>query len=738
MASESGTISLLHLRRGGTSVVLRLDAETLPCVLHWGPDLGDLSDAALAALLPALGMPSLDSPISAQEAVAVLPQHSSGWPGRPGLLGSRQGRAWSVAFDSVTHTVHEAGAPQWADGPDGAVRVRSVGRDTASELEVTVELQVLAGGLVRLSAGVRNLGSQAYEVRHLEPALPVPAEASELLDMTGRFTHERTPQRRPFDMGQWVREAWGGRPGHDSATVLCAGRPGFGFRAGRVWGVHLAYSGNQVLSAEHSPTGWRLLRGGELLLPGEVRLEPGQQYSAPWLLGSWGDGLDEFAHRFHRYLRARPQHPRRPRPVLLNVWEAVYFDHDLAKLTALADRAAALGVERYVLDDGWFRNRRNDRAGLGDWYADEGIWPEGLHPLVERVHELGMEFGLWFEPEMINLDSDLARARPDWLFQTEHGPGIASRNQHVLDLGHPEAYAHVLERMSSLIAEYRIAYIKWDHNRALVDAGHWPAGTPGVHVQTLAVYRLMDELKSRHPGLEIESCSAGGGRMDLGIMEHADRVWVSDCIDAHERQRIVRWTGLTLPPELMGTHVGSGSDHTTRRVHDLSFRAGAAIWGHMGVEWDLTEASAPELAELAEWIAFHKEMRGLLHTGEVVHADLANPALSLEGVVAQDKSDALYRLAALEHTLTWPPGRVPLPGLDPDRHYVVSAQAPGDAAARGSLDSGAGAFGTGRPGWAPSGVTLTGRVLAEVGIQAPLLGVDQLVLLRATEVVPGE
>ncbi|MCU0283953.1 MAG: alpha-galactosidase [Candidatus Nanopelagicales bacterium] len=720
--------SVLHLRRGGTSVVLRLDPDVLPCVLHWGPDLGDLTAAALAQLLPALTMPVLDSAVWAQQAVAVLPQHASGWLGRPGLLGSRAGRAWSVVFGAVAHVVEEAGGPEWPDGPEGAIRLRSVGSDVPGALEVAVELQLLASGLVRLRAGVRNLGAEPYEVRHLEPALPVPGEAAELLDMTGRHTHERTPQRRPFDLGRWVREAWGGRPGHDSATVLCAGRQGFGFRSGRVWGVHLAHSGNQVLSAEHSPTGWRLLRGGELLLPGEVRLATGEEYRSPWLLGSWGDGLDALSGRFHRTLRARPQHPRRPRPVLLNVWEAVYFHHDLGRLLALAERAAAVGVERFVLDDGWFRHRRHDRAGLGDWYVDEDVWPEGLHPLVDRVHALGMEFGLWFEPEMVNLDSDLARAHPEWLLRTEHGPGIPSRQQHVLDLAQPQAYAYVRDRMSALIAEYRIAYVKWDHNRPLVDAGHWPTGVPGVHAQTEATYRLMAELKARHPGLEIESCSAGGGRLDLGIMEHADRVWVSDCIDAHERQRMVRWTGLLLPPELMGTHVGSGADHTTERVHDLSFRAGTALWGHMGVEWDLTRASEAELSQLAAWIAFHKEVRGLLHTGEVVHADLANPALLLEGVVAQDRSDALYRLAALDHTLTWPPGRVTLPGLDPDRRYHVTAQPPGPVLGGG----------TWAPGWGAAGVTLTGRVLAEVGIQSPLLQVDRLVLLRAREVGSDE
>jgi alpha-galactosidase len=726
MASTT-TARVAHLRRGGTSVVLRLDDDVLPCVLHWGPDLGALDDAELAQLLPALRMPSIDSPISAQQAVALLPQHSSGWLGRPGLLGSREGRAWSVAFDAVRHEVAEAGSRDWPDGPPGAVRVRSVGADGASQLEVTTQLELLASGLLRVRAEVRNLAPEPYEVRQLEPALPVPAEAGELLDMTGRHTHERTPQRRPFDLGQWVREAWGGRPGHDSATVLCAGRPGFGFRSGRVWGVHLAHSGNQVVSAEHSVTGWRLVRGGELLLPGEIRLGQGEAYASPWLYGSWGEGLDAFSARFHHYLRARPQHPTRPRPVLLNVWEAVYFFHDQQKLLALAERAAAVGVERFVLDDGWFRHRRNDLAGLGDWYVDEDVWPEGLHPLADRVRDLGMEFGLWFEPEMVNLDSDLARAHPDWVLQTEHGPGIAARHQHVLDLAAPDAYAYVLDRMSSLITQYDIAYIKWDHNRPLVDAGHGPR-VPGVHVQTEAAYRLMAELKARHPGLELESCSAGGGRLDLGVMEHADRVWVSDCIDAHERQRMVRWTGLTLPPELMGTHVGSGVDHTTQRVHDLSFRAGTAMWGHMGVEWDLTAASEGELAQLAAWIAFHKEVRWLLHSGQVVHADLANPALLLEGVVAQDGSDALYRLAALEHTLIWPPGRVTLPGLDPDRRYRVTAQPPGPLVGTGSW----------APGWGGAGVVLTGRVLGEVGIQAPLLQVDRLVLVRAREVGSDE
>jgi alpha-galactosidase len=716
-----GALGMVHLRRGGTSVVVRLTSTELPCVLHWGPELGDLGDGELAALRRSMEPPHVDSVISSQAAVAVLPQHSSGWLGRPGLLGSRSGRAWSVAFDQVAHEVDESGTAQWPDGASGAVRLRSIGQDRPGGLDVTTELELHPSGLLRLRAGVRNQGDDIYEVQHVEPALPVPAEAGEVLDLTGRHTHERTPQRKPFDMGAWVRESWGGRPGLDSATVMCAGRPGFGFRSGRVWAVHLAFSGNQVIGAEHSPTRWRLLRGGELMLPGEIALKPGQEYQSPWLVGSWGEGLDAMASRIHRYLRARPTHPQRPRPVLLNTWEAVYFNHDTKRLVELAEAAAALGVERFVLDDGWFRHRRDDRAGLGDWFVDEGLYPQGLHPLVDRVRELGMEFGLWVEPEMVNLDSDLAREHPGWIFATNHGPGIPSRYQHVLDLGHPKAYQYILDRISSLVTEYGIACLKWDHNRALVDAGHQPQGTPGVHNQVHALYRMLATLKSRHPGLEIESCAGGGGRIDLGIMAHTDRIWPSDCIDALERQRLQRWTSLLLPPELVGTHVGSGQDHTTRRTHSLRYRAGTAMWGHFGIEWDLATATRQASDDLARWIDLHKELRTLLHTGDVVHADSLNPALLLEGVVAQDKRDALYRLASVEHGLTWPPGRVTLPGLDPALRYRVTLQPPGEGDPTSPH----------APGWISEGVVLPGSVLDEIGVQSPLLDAEDLVLIRA-------
>ncbi|KRF22492.1 alpha-galactosidase [Phycicoccus sp. Soil802] len=729
--AEAAREDVVHLFGGGTSLLLRLHPTSFPSVLHWGPTLAETETATGAHsahltssdVLSAWAMPPTDSVVSTQEAVSVLPQHSTGWLGRPGILGSRSGRAWSVLPSHVEHRVDSAGTIDWPEGPVGAVRVLSVGTDEASELEIHTEIELDAAGLVRLRASVRNNGDDPFDLTHLDPALPVPSQASELLDLTGRHAHERHPQRRTFDIGVWLRESWGGRPGHDSATVLCAGVKGFSFRSGRVWGVHLAWSGNQSVRAERSITDWRFLRGGEVILPGEVALRRGEEYVSPWLCGSWGDGLDELSARFHRHLRQRHSHPRTTRPVLLNTWEAVYFDHDLGRLLELADRAAECGVERFVLDDGWFLGRRDDTAGLGDWVIDPAVWPDGLRPLVDHVHRLGMDFGLWFEPEMVNLDSNLAREHPEWLLATNHGPGIASRHQHVLDLTHTGAYDHVLAQMSSLIAEYGVAYIKWDHNRPLIDAGHQPGGEPAVRLQTLAVYRLMAELKERHPGLEIESCAGGGARIDLGMAEVTDRVWPSDCIDAHERHRIVRWTGLILPPELMGTHVGSGADHTTGRTHDLQFRAGTALWGHLGIEWDLTRATDAELSDLRRWIQLHKELRPLLHSGDVVHADVSNPAVALEGVVAANEDRAVYRLSLLEHSLAWPLGRVQLPGLDPQRRYRVTVVGP-EGAYRGIA----------MPGWAETGVELSGALLGEVGLQSPLLAVDQMVLLHAQAV----
>ncbi|UED84785.1 alpha-galactosidase [Streptomyces profundus] len=706
----------LNFRSAGTGLVLDRTGSGLPRVVHWGVDLGELSQETMAELALAQVPQVASNNVDLAVPLALLPEHSAGWQGTPGLTGHRAGADFSTAFTVTASEVGERSLSLTAE-------------DVVAALELRLEIELTPSGLVRQRATLTSQADEAtapFSLGALLLALPVPERATELLDMTGRHLRERTPQRHEFTIGTHLRDNRKGRTGTDAVTVHIAGEADFGFRAGEVWGLHVAWSGNQRSLAERTHTGVSLLAGGELPLAGEITLGSGDSYTTPWIYGSYGrEGLDELAARFHGFLRARPHHPTGARPVTLNVWEAVYFDHRLPKLRELADAAAEIGAERFVLDDGWFRGRRDDHAGLGDWYVDEDVWPEGLHPLAEYVRGLGLEFGLWVEPEMVNQNSDLARAHPEWIMATGDRLPPESRNQQVLDLGHPGAYAYILERLDAIVGEYALTYLKWDHNRDLVEAGHSPTGQAGVHRQTLAVYRLLDELRARHPGLEIESCSSGGGRVDLGVLERTDRVWTSDCIDALERQRIQRWTGLLLPPELMGSHVGAPRAHTTGRTHGLEFRAGTAISGHFGIEWDLTSASADDRAALAEWITLYKELRPLLHTGHVVREDHPDPALWVHGVVAQDGARAVFTLAQVATSVQAPPGMVRLPGLDPEARYRVTPLAPAARSVGPAMNA---------LSWWDRGVTLPGRVLGTIGVRAPIQHPERLLLLDVVRV----
>ncbi|TCO47107.1 alpha-galactosidase [Kribbella antiqua] len=701
-------IEVLQLRAAGVSLVLDCSGPALPSVLHWGADLGDLTGQALLELRRGAGAVQAGNGLDDNRPVAIVPEYSSGWFGLPGLSGHRDGQDFSASFrlTSVAQTGNT---------------VRVTAEDAGLSIQLTIELT--DSGLVRAKADLTNTGETPYTVDGLVLALPVPTEATELLDMTGRHIGERHPQRHAFTQGAHIRDNRRGRTGADATLLLFAGTPGFDFGTGEIWSVHTAWSGNHRSYAERGMSGYGVIGGGELLLPGEGRLEQQGTYSTPWIYGSYGVGLDQLSARFHSYLRARPNHPQSARPVVLNTWEAVYFNLDLDKLKALADAAAEVGAERFVLDDGWFRGRRDDRAGLGDWYVDEEIWPKGLHPLVDHVKAHGLQFGLWVEPEMVNPDSDLAREHPDWILAAGNRMPPTARHQQGLNLGVPAAYDYILERLDALLNEYDISYLKWDHNRDFVDGGNQVTGTAGIHEQTLAVYRLIDELKRRHPGLEIESCSSGGARVDLGILERTDRVWGSDSNDALERQKIQRYTQLLLPPELIGCHVGPPRAHTTGRTQTLSFRAITALFGHFGIEWDIASASAEERQELAGWVALHKKLRPLLHTGRVVRSDHGTDDFHLHGVVAQDGSAAVYAAVQLAQSVTSAVGRVRLPGLDPNRTYRVSKTPTPGPESRGIA------------WWTDGGqVEMNGAALAAVGVQIPVQWPESAILLEVTAI----
>jgi alpha-galactosidase len=708
----------LLLRAAGTALLLDQRGTGIPEVLHWGSDPGPLGPDEIASLVADLGAGvghnSPDEPFR----LSLLPGEPDGWAGRPALSGHRDGRAAFPRFEVTALTV----TPE----ADGATELLVTAADGESGVAVTCRLRLESAGVLRIQYELTNTGDGVYTLDGITAVLPVPDQATELLDLTGRWCRERSPQRQPFHQGGRVRESRRGRTGHDATLLLAAGTAGFGFRTGSVWAVHTAWSGNHVHLAERLPGGAglggdRVIGAGELLLAGEVRLETGASYTSPWTFFSWSDqGLDGVSSRLHRYLRARPNHPSTPRPLVLNTWEAVYFNHNYDTLAGLAEQAAAIGVERFVLDDGWFLGRRDDTAGLGDWYVDAAVWPEGLRPLADKVRELGLEFGLWVEPEMANPDSELVRNHPDWVLAAPaRWPGL-SRNQVVVDVANPEAYAYLLERLDALVTELDVAYLKWDHNRDLLESVH--AGHPGVHDQTAAVYRLLDELRSRHPGLEIESCSSGGARIDLGVLERTDRVWGSDTNDPLERQQIQRWTSSLIPPELVGSHVGPTVAHTTGRTADLAFRCVTALFGHAGIEWDITKITDEERAQLASWAGLYRELRPLLHSGDVVRADPVEEGSWLHGVVAADQSEAVFSYVRLETSPSAVGGRIRLPGLDPEKRYEL---------VRRDEVGLAGATETRPPDWYVAGrATARGSVFEQLGLPAPLLNPGQGIVLH--------
>ncbi|MHA6757747.1 alpha-galactosidase [Streptacidiphilus sp. PAMC 29251] len=724
---------IIYLRAAGAALVVEL-TEPVPRVLHWGPDLGELSDADRAALSLTAEAAVLNNSLDTPRRFTIWPTEADGWSGTPAQQGHRAGTATAPRLATSGH--------RYRDLPGGGAELVVELLDGVAEIGVTVSYRLEPSGVLGVQAELVNRcadpGAAPYDLADLTTLLPLPARAGEVLDFTGKWSRERSPQRRELEFGSYVREVRRGKPGVDSPYLMAVGVPGFGFREGEVWGLHVGWSGDQRYLVQRLPEGAgthaAVLGGGELLRAGEIRLGPGESHRTPVCHFAWsGEGLDGLADRFHDLLRARPTHPSTPRPLILNSWEAVYFDHDLDHLLGLADRAAEVGVERFVLDDGWFNGRRDATAGLGDWTVDPVVWPDGLTPLVDRVRGLGMQFGLWVEPEMINLDSDLARAHPEWILAPSAGVGPSSRHQYTLNLADPDAWDHLLAALDKLVGRYAIDFLKWDHNRELHEAVRpGPGGDrPGGHAQVVALYRLLDALKERHPRLEIESCASGGGRIDLGILERTDRVWPSDCNDPLERQTIQRWTGQLLPPELCGSHLGPSPSHTTGRLGYDTFRLVTALFGHAGIEQDLTRCTPEELARITAWSQLYREFRPLLHSGRVVRADLADPATLLHGVVAADGASALYSWVRLTTSAAGQSGRVRLPGLAADGAYRVRIRT---ELGLPSLHQ------TAHPAWAAQAVAdwtvLPGAVLALAGLPMPTLNPEQALLIEIQR-LPG-
>ena len=682
------------LRIDGDRVTLVLaTAQGVSAVLYWGPALAAGTDLAQLAALAARGEAPASPAVA--PALALTPQAGAGWAGRPGLMVHRDGRGWATlaVIESVVETPG---------------RVVLTSRDTANGIVLVHDLCIDGDVLVATTA-LTNTGDTVLAVEALAaPVLALPDHATRIIGFEGRWAGEFATRAVDRGMGSWVRENRRGRTSHDAFPGVIVGEAGTDEARGLAYGFHLGWSGNHRLGIETLVDGRGLAMLEELLLPGEIRLAPGESLASPPLFAAVSDaGLTGLSQALHRYLRARPEDGRlraRPRPVHYNSWEAVYFDHDPAVLIDLATRAAAVGAERFVLDDGWFLGRRSDRAGLGDWTVDLAAWPQGLAPLVDHVRGLGMEFGLWIEPEMVNPDSELFRAHPDWVLGTPPAPQLGFRHQLALDFGRAEVRYHLFAAIDALLRAYPIAYLKWDMNRDLSHPGG-ADGRAGARAHVLGVHAVLDALRAAHPGVEIESCASGGGRADYGILARTDRIWTSDSNDAIDRLAIQRGFSHWFPAEVMGSHVGPRRCHITGRVLPMALRVATALFGHMGMELDLREMDAAEAADLAAGVALHKAHRGLIHAGELVRIDTAAGA-SAFAVVAGDRGEALVSFTLVTEPRGNFPAMLRLAGLDPTADYDLRCVWPPRLGTDWPLRSG-GVFG--------------GDLLMRAGLQPPRL-----------------
>lgn len=666
MISRAPDTGVWLLTTPHTSYALRVDGTGAPCHLAWGPRLTPSEADALVtpAAKPASSFEG--RPPVGEE----LPVDGGTRYGPPSLQVRYPDGSRAFEWQPTGHRVLEP-AP-------GTAELVLEFRDRVHPLHVALHYTVREDtDVIERRTVLRNAGDQHLTLLRADSAAWSLPQLSgyRVSHVTGQWSAEGQVHRDPLPHGETVLTSRRGVTSHHAGPWLMLDSGEASEQHGRVWSAALAWSGSWRITVQRTPDGRAGFTGGVGHEGTWVPLAPGEEFTTPVFAGLYTDGGFGAASRaWHAYTRRHVlAHADETAPVLYNSWEATGFDVDEAGQSALAERAAALGVELYVVDDGWFGARRDDRAGLGDWTPSAERFPDGLGPLAETVHRLGMRFGLWVEPEMVNPNSDLYRARPDWVL---HLPGRERgelRNQLVLNFARDDVADWAYDWLTRLVAEQGIDFLKWDMNRAFSDAG-WPGRQDGNdrlwtgYVANL--YRVLDRLRADHPGLRIEACGGGGGRVDLGILRRTDQAWVSDNTDAVDRLVIQHGFGQIHPARAMSAWVTDVPNQLTARTVPLRFRFHAAMSGLLGIGGDLTRWSEEELAEGAELVAEYKRVRHLVQHG-ALHR-LSGPLGEGPTVVqyaAEDGSETLVLAWQRGPRHGVPRSPVRLRGLTPQARY---------------------------------------------------------------------
>jgi alpha-galactosidase len=541
--------------------------------------------------------------------------------------------------------------------------------------------------IVARSVAVGNDGEDAIDIeRIMSLSLDLPDDDYVATQLSGSWARERSIVRHPLHPGiQQIGSLRGSASSHIHNPALTLARPHATESQGEVIGAALVYSGNFEAHVEVDPFAVARLQMGLPDFEFTWHLDPGEAFQGPEAVLAFSTtGYNGMSHAFHDLVRhhlVRGPWRDKERPILINNWEATYFNFDEDKLVTIASQAKKAGVELFVLDDGWFGERNGDTAGLGDWTPNPKRLPHGIGGLSKRINDMGMLFGLWFEPEMVNKDSNLYRTHPNWVLATPGRRMSHGRNQYVLNFANPNVVDNIYEQMHAVLSSANVSYIKWDMNRYITEAfdATRSAEHQGevYHRYILGMYELNERLLAAFPKLIIEGCASGGGRFDLGMLYYSPQIWTSDDTDAVERLSIQYGTSMFYPLSAMGAHVSIVPNHQTNRVTTLNTRTNVAMFGTFGYELDLASLSNTEFEEVKRDVAFFKHYREIIHTGDFYR--LASPfetascknSKTAWMVVAQDKQTAIVGdYSLVQHPMS-PFSRLRLEGLDPATQYHV-------------------------------------------------------------------
>ena len=575
------------------------------------------------------------------------------------------------------------GLPAVYDNDNSMETLEIVLKDTSSKVQVTLKYAILESlDIITRCATITNNGNSAIKITKADSiCLDVPKNSWELVHFYGKHAMERQVERVPLIRGIQEISSKRGTSSHqhNPAVILC--QKGCTETNGNCIGALLVYSGSFKTQIEVDQLEQTRLVMGINDDRFSWNLEENQTFYTPEVILSYSsNGFERLSHNFHNVIRnniCRGKYKLSERPVLINNWEATYFNFNEEKIFNIVKQASELGVDMFVLDDGWFGKRDDDNSGLGDWFVNDKKLKGGLKPLVEKITSLGMKFGIWFEPEMISEDSDLYRNHSDWVIKIPNRLPTKSRNQLVLDMSREDVRNYLYNCISNILDSAEISYIKWDMNRSICDlySNSLSAENQGElsYRYVLGLYELLERLTSNYPNVLFEGCSGGGGRFDAGILYYCPQIWCSDNTDAYSRTKIQYGTSFFYPISTMGSHVSCTPNHQTGRITPLETRGITAMAGSFGYELDLNTLSEDEKLSVKQQIIKFKQYRSLIHNGNYYR--LTNPMsenLAIWSFVNEDKSKVLVQGMIYQSRSNCVGYTVKLTGLDLDKKYRLN------------------------------------------------------------------